>query len=49
MEVKARNRIYLVPFHPLSEEEFVNIYGFDIVNRQRLKENFGRARRNVVS
>ena len=38
MEVKAGNRVYLVSFHPLPEEECVNIYGFDISDQKELKE-----------
>ena len=30
IEVKTENSIYLVSFHPLPEQECVNIYGFDI-------------------
>jgi PAS domain S-box-containing protein len=37
MEVKAGNRIYLTTFHPLSEEECVNIYGFDISDQKGLE------------
>ena len=32
------NRVYLVTFHPLPEEECVNIYGFDISDQKELKE-----------
>jgi PAS domain S-box-containing protein len=41
MEVKAGNKIYFVSFHPLPEEECVNIYGFDISD---LKEIEGKLR-----
>ena len=30
MEVKAGRKVYLIEFHPVPEEEHVNIYGFDI-------------------
>ena len=38
IEVKAGNRVYLVSFHPLPEEECVNIYGFDISDQKELEE-----------
>ena len=38
MEVKAGKRVYLVAFHPLPEEECVNIYGFDISDQKELEE-----------
>jgi PAS domain S-box-containing protein len=38
MEVKAGNKVYLIVFHPLSEEECVNIYGFDISGQKELEE-----------
>ena len=44
MEVKAGNRVYLVAFHPLPEEECVNIYGFDISDQKELEEKY----RNIV-
>jgi hypothetical protein len=34
MEVKVGKRVYLVSFHPLPEDESVNIYGFDISDRK---------------
>jgi PAS domain S-box-containing protein len=37
MEVKAGNRIYLLAFHPLFEDECVNIYGFDISDQKELE------------
>jgi PAS domain S-box-containing protein len=46
MEVKAGNKVYLVTFHPLSEEERVDIYGFDISDQKglegKLRESEGR-------
>lgn len=51
MEVKLGKRVYLVMFHPLPEEECVNMYGFDI---SELKELEGKLRdsenkyRNIV-
>ena len=38
MEVKVGKRVYLVAFHPLPEEECVNIYGFDISDQKELEE-----------
>jgi PAS domain S-box-containing protein len=38
MEVRVGNRIYLVDFHPLLEDERVNIYGFDISDQKELEE-----------
>jgi PAS domain S-box-containing protein len=35
MEVKAGNRVYLVVFSPLPEQECVNISGFDITERKK--------------
>ena len=37
MEIKAGNKVYLVAFHPLSEEECVNIYGFDVSDQKELE------------
>jgi PAS domain-containing protein len=37
-EVKVGKRIYLVTFHPLPEEECVNIYGFDISDQKEIEE-----------
>ena len=38
IKVKAGNRVYLVSFHPLQEEDYVNIYGFDISDQKEFKE-----------
>ena len=38
MEVKVGKKVYLVAFHPLPEEECVNIYGFDISDQKELEE-----------
>jgi PAS domain S-box-containing protein len=38
MEVKVGKRVYLIAFHPLPEEERVNIYGFDISDQKELEE-----------
>jgi len=41
MEVKVGKRVYLLVFHPLSEEECVNIYGFDIGEQKEFDERIG--------
>ena len=38
MEVNVGKRIYQASFHPLPEEECVNIYGFDISDQKELEE-----------
>src|SRR5665647_2645222 len=38
IEVKAGKKVYLIVFHPLSEEECVNISGFDISDQKELEE-----------
>jgi len=38
MEVKVGKKTYLVAFHPLPEEDYVNIYGFDISGQKELEE-----------
>jgi|SRR5665647_50107 len=38
MEVKVGKRVHLVAFHPLPEEECVNIFGFDISDQKELEE-----------
>ncbi len=38
MEVKVEKRVYLIVFHPLPEEECVNISGFDISDQKEFKE-----------
>ncbi len=38
MEVIVGKRVYMLAFHPLSEEEYVNIYGFDISDQKELEE-----------
>ncbi len=51
MEVKVGKRVYLVAFHPLPEDESVNIYGFDISDRKELEEKLRESEekyRNIV-
>ncbi len=38
MELNVGKRIYSVSFHPLPEEECVNIYGFDISEQKEIEE-----------
>jgi hypothetical protein len=38
MEVRAGKSIYLITFHPLPEDQCVNIYGFDISGQKKLEE-----------
>jgi hypothetical protein len=38
MKVKVGKRVYLVVFHPLPEQECVNISGFDISDQKELEE-----------
>ena len=51
MEVKVGKRVYLVVFHPLPEEECVNISGFDISDQKevegKLRESENKYR-NIV-
>ena len=51
MEVNVGKRVYLVAFHPLPEEECVNLYGFDISDQKefegKLRESEERYR-NIV-
>ncbi|AKB31881.1 sensory transduction histidine kinase [Methanosarcina siciliae HI350] len=37
-EVKTEKKVYLVTFHPSTEEKHVNIYGFDITDQKKLEE-----------
>jgi PAS domain S-box-containing protein len=46
MEVKVGSRTYLVSLHPF-EEEYVNIYGFDISEQKELEENLRKAYENL--
>ncbi len=43
IEIKIGKRIYFVVFHPLPEQECVNIYGFDIGEHKKLE---GKLREN---
>jgi PAS domain S-box-containing protein len=38
MEIKVGKRVFLLAFHPVPEEECVNIYGFDISEQKELEE-----------
>ncbi|MGB9938916.1 PAS domain S-box protein [Methanosarcina sp.] len=51
MEVKVGKRVYLVALHPLPDEEFVNIYGFDISDQKELEGKLRESEekyRNIV-
>ena len=51
IEVKVGKRVYLVVFHPLPEEECVNIYGFDISDQKELEGKLRESEnkyRNIV-
>jgi PAS domain S-box-containing protein len=37
-EIKVEKKVYLISFYPLEGEEQVNVYGFDITNQKKLKE-----------
>ncbi|MDQ1253853.1 MAG: hypothetical protein QG646_3051, partial [Euryarchaeota archaeon] len=47
IEVKVGKRIYLVAFHPLPDEECVNIYGFDICCQKELERKLQEAYKNL--
>jgi PAS domain S-box-containing protein len=50
-EIKVGNRIYLVSFQPMPEEECVNIYGFDISDQKELEGKLKKSEkkyRNIV-
>ena len=38
MEVRMEKRVYLIAFHPLPEQECVNIYGFDISDQKEIEK-----------
>ena len=40
MEVKVGKSVYLVVFHPLPEQECVNVSGFDMSDRKELEEKY---------
>jgi PAS domain S-box-containing protein len=51
LEVKVGNRVYLISLHHLPEEEYVNIYGFDISDQKELEEKLRESEkkyRNIV-
>jgi PAS domain S-box-containing protein len=43
MEVQVEKRTYLVTFHPLPEEECVNMYGFDISDQKEIEARLREA------
>jgi PAS domain S-box-containing protein len=51
MEVKVGKKVYLATFHPIPENESVNIYGFDISDQKTLEEKLRESEekyRNIV-
>ena len=51
MEVKVGKSVYLVAFHPIPEDESVNIYGFDVSDQKELEEKLRESEekcRNIV-
>jgi len=38
MEVRVEKRVYMIAFHPLPEQECVNIYGFDISDQKEIEK-----------
>ncbi len=48
MEVKAGNKEYLVVFHPLPEQECVNISGFDISYQKVLERRFRESEEDLA-
>ena len=49
LEVKAGNKVYMVSFHPLLEEECINIYGFDISDHKEVKENVQKSETRKIA
>ena len=45
MEVKVGNKVYLVTFHPTSDEREVNLNGFDITNQKDLEKKLNESER----
>ena len=51
MEIKVGKKVYLATFHPIPENESVNIYGFDISDQKTLEEKLRESEekyRNIV-
>ena len=48
MEVKAGKRVYMVTFHPLLEDECVNIYGFDISDQIEVEEKLRESEERLI-
>ena len=47
-EVKVGKKVYLVAFHPLQEEECVNIYGFDISDQKDLERKLRESEEDLA-
>jgi PAS domain S-box-containing protein len=45
MEVKVGSKEYVISFHPLQEEECVNIYGFDIGEQKEVEEKLRESKK----
>ena len=48
MEVKVGNKVYLIAFHPLPDEECVNIYGFDISDQKELERKLQESKEDLA-
>ena len=48
MKVKAGNRVYLIVFHLLPEQEYVNIYGFDISDQKDLERKLRESEEDLA-
>jgi len=48
MEVKVGNKVYLILFHPLPDEECVNIYGFDISDQKELERKLQESKEDLA-
>ena len=48
IEVTVGNRVYLLSFHPLPEEECVNIYGFDISDQKELEGKLQESKEDLA-
>ena len=47
IEVKVGNKVYLVVFSPLPEQECVNISGFDISDQKELEEKLRESEKTL--
>jgi PAS domain S-box-containing protein len=49
MEVQVEKRTYLITFHSLPEEEYVNMYGFDISDQKEIEVRLREAYEEIQS